>query len=77
MATSVKLEFIKIYKRKKNIRILCIFPNATHLLQPLDLGISKPLKNNWKRHVNLWTKGHGDKHGNRIEINISGPPIRI
>ena len=57
-------------KEKKNIRLLCILPNATQVSQPFDLSIFRPLKNNWKRHVNLWTNGHVDEQGKELKLSI-------
>ena len=34
------------FAKEKNIKLFCIIPNATHLLQTLDLGTFKPLNNN-------------------------------
>jgi transposase len=31
------------FARKNNIRLLCILPNASQILQPLDVGVFKPL----------------------------------
>ncbi|KAK9675186.1 DDE superfamily endonuclease [Popillia japonica] len=32
----------------KQIILYCVYPNATHILQPCDLGIFRPLKTEWK-----------------------------
>ncbi|KAK3920904.1 Jerky protein homolog-like [Frankliniella fusca] len=37
-----------------NIRFVCLPPNSTHLLQPLDVAFSGPLKNAWKRILLEW-----------------------
>jgi len=62
------------FAKEKNITLLWILTKATHLLQPLDVGIFKNLKNNWKKHADLWTKGSVDEKGNRVKIINSGPP---
>lgn len=35
--------------RKNGIILVTLPPNATHILQPLDVTVFGPLKNNWKR----------------------------
>ena len=36
---------------EKNILLYCLLPNATHLIQPCDVGIFRPLKIEWKKAV--------------------------
>lgn len=36
---------------EKKILLFCLLPNATHILQPCDVGIFRPLKTEWKRVV--------------------------
>ena len=42
----ISIELIK-QARDHNIRLLCLPPNTTHLLQPLDVGLFAPLKKSW------------------------------
>ncbi|KAK3919865.1 Zinc metalloprotease [Frankliniella fusca] len=37
-----------------NIRFVCLPPNSTHLLQPLDVAFFSPLKTAWRRILNEW-----------------------
>lgn len=37
-----------------NIILVALFPNATHLLQPMDVAVFRTLKSGWKEQVNLW-----------------------
>jgi hypothetical protein len=39
--------------RQKQIVVISLLPNSTHILQPLDVGLFKSLKSKWK---------HEDKH---------------
>ena len=34
--------------RLHDIEFVCFPPNATHLIQPLDVGVFAPLKNAWR-----------------------------
>ncbi|XP_011858222.1 PREDICTED: uncharacterized protein LOC105555789 [Vollenhovia emeryi] len=38
--------------RDKGIEVIALPPNATHILQPLDVGFFGPLKKNWLQAVN-------------------------
>lgn len=39
---------------EKGIVLIPLFPNATHLLQPLDVAVFKPLKVAWRKRVHRW-----------------------
>ena len=41
---------------ENNIIIVCIPPNTSHALQPLDVGVFKNLKLEWKRILSDWYK---------------------
>lgn len=36
------------------IEIIALYPNSTHILQPMDLSVFRPLKSYWKKAVNIW-----------------------
>ncbi|XP_014234990.1 uncharacterized protein LOC106657828 [Trichogramma pretiosum] len=38
---------------KKKIILYCLYPNTTHIMQPCDVGIFRPLKKCWKEQVSL------------------------
>ena len=44
----ISLELIK-QARANNVVLLCLPPNTTHLLQPLDIGVFAPMKKAWKK----------------------------
>ena len=48
----INLELIKV-ARDNNVLLLCLPPNTTHLLQPLDIGVFGPLKGAWRSIVKL------------------------
>lgn len=39
------------YCKTHDIVLYCLHPNATHILQPCDAGIFRPLKRCWQRKV--------------------------
>lgn len=40
--------------RERNIELISLYPHATHILQPLDVGLFHPFKEIWKRVVPQW-----------------------
>ena len=36
---------------EKRIEIISLFPNSTHVTQPMDVAVFKPLKDSWKTSV--------------------------
>lgn len=40
--------------RQNRIIVVCLFPNATHILQPLDVSVFFPLKMRWRKEVSMW-----------------------
>ena len=39
---------------QKDIRFITLVPNTTHLCQPLDLAVFRPLKTSWRELLNEW-----------------------
>ena len=39
---------------QNGIILYCLYPNATHILQPADVSVFKPLKLQWRHHVREW-----------------------
>lgn len=39
---------------KNGIILVALYPNATHLLQPMDVAVFRTLKENWKKKVHEW-----------------------
>ncbi|KAJ8917899.1 hypothetical protein NQ315_002591 [Exocentrus adspersus] len=46
---------------KLNIILIALYPNATRILQPADVGVFKPVKNMWKRAVLEWRRLNPDE----------------
>lgn len=40
--------------KENQIILVCLFPNTTHILQPLDVSVFAPLKAKWKSTVRQW-----------------------
>lgn len=43
---------------QNKIEIIALYPNSTHLLQPMDLAVFRPLKAFWRKHVRKWKTEH-------------------
>ena len=41
---------------QKDIRFITLVPNTTHLCQPLDLAVFRPLKTSWRELLNEWRR---------------------
>jgi hypothetical protein len=44
--------------RDNKVVLYCLVPNATHLMQPLDVGFFSPMKKVWKQTVKAWQIEH-------------------
>ena len=42
--------------QEHDIRFVCLLPNATDLLQPLDVAVFRPLKLEWRKILSDWQK---------------------
>ncbi|XP_030767162.1 uncharacterized protein LOC115890938 [Sitophilus oryzae] len=45
--------------REKQIVLISLLPNSTHILQPLDVGLFRPLKLSWKKEVQKFKMKNG------------------
>lgn len=45
---------LSTFCRDKDIVLITLYPNATHILQPLDVGFFRPLKASWEKTVHRW-----------------------
>lgn len=46
---------------QNGIIIAALLPNSTHILQPLDVAVFRPLKEKWKKVVHAWKVKHSGK----------------
>ena len=49
----ISLELIRT-AQKSNVKLFCLPPNCTHILQPLDVGVFGPVKKTWGKVVKQW-----------------------
>ena len=56
--------------KKNNIEFVCLPPNSTHKLQPLDVGVFAPLKKTWREVLTA----HKLKHPKAASIDKSDFP---
>ena len=57
----ISIELVKL-ARSNNIEILCLLPNTTHLLQPLDVGVFAPLISAWRGILKRYSVETGGAH---------------
>lgn len=41
-----------------HIEVIALYPNSTHLTQPMDVGVFKPLNTSWTNQAKDWRIGH-------------------
>lgn len=44
--------------KANGIILVCLYPNTTHILQPLDVAFFFPLKSKWREMVRMWRYEH-------------------
>ncbi|XP_050509916.1 uncharacterized protein LOC126886858 [Diabrotica virgifera virgifera] len=54
--------------KEKGIILTAFYPNATHRLQPLDVGVFYPIKNNWRKDVRSWRMENNGRKLQRAEF---------
>lgn len=58
---------------EKKIELIALFPNSTHILQPMDVSVFHPLKNSWKTGVQQYKI---DNDGGKIKKENFGPLLK-
>lgn len=53
---------LSVFLKEKQIILVALHPNATHVLQPLDVAVFFPLKCKWKAQVRKWLMDHEYEH---------------
>lgn len=49
-SSHITLDIVRLAK-ENNIEIVCLPPHSTHILQPLDVAVFKPMKTEWRKIV--------------------------
>jgi len=60
--------------RKVKIELIALYPNATHILQSLDVAIFHLFKNVWKEAINNWRL---ENEGERFKREKFAPLLEI
>ena len=47
--------------KEHKIEIIALYPNSTHLLQPLDVAVIHPLKIQWTKALHTWRIDNADQ----------------
>lgn len=56
--------------RKNQIILYALPPNTTHILQPADVSVFRPLKHQWKITVRTWQSKQEDPNASMTKINF-------
>ena len=54
LSSHISMEVISLC-REHNIEFVCLPPNATHLMQPLDVGLFAPMKAAWRKQLTAYS----------------------
>lgn len=60
--------------KKKGIVLVALHPNATHILQPMDVALFRPLKKSWKETVRDWRL---ENNGERLSRELFGGLLKL
>jgi len=50
--------------------MVALYPNSTHIIQPLDVAVFGPLKSKWKRIVKQW-RIENDTEISKFDISLA------
>lgn len=68
-STHIQLSVIKKAK-ENNITIIKLPPHSSHLLQPLDLSVFKPFKDEWDKRMVKWQRTHVGQHLPKKDFSV-------
>lgn len=56
--------------RENQIILVALYPNSTHILQPLDVAVFGPMKQYWKKIVRKWRIDNDNKEITKAEVPL-------
>lgn len=59
---------VSTFCAKENIILISLYPNTTHICQPLDVSVFKPLKTKWRDDVRIWRSNNFDEKLTRTDF---------
>uniref|UniRef100_A0A1B0CYT8 Uncharacterized protein n=1 Tax=Phlebotomus papatasi TaxID=29031 RepID=A0A1B0CYT8_PHLPP len=54
--------------REHEIILIALYPNATHILQPLDVAVFKPVKSRWQYLKRAWRINHNGQEVSKFDV---------
>lgn len=54
--------------RENNLILIALYPNSTHILQPLDVAVFGPLKKMWQKTVRQWRIDNDGKEITKADV---------
>lgn len=54
--------------QQNKIELVALYPNATHIMQPMDVAVFHPMKSAWKKHVQKWRLDNNGRKMKREEF---------
>ena len=61
---------VAMFCKENDIILYSLLPNATHILQPADVSVFKPIKSAWKKIVSDWLKQTRNKTVTRANFPL-------
>lgn len=61
------------YCSANGIILIALYPNSTHLLQPMDVSVFRPLKSAWKKEVQKWRMANS---GSKLQKQYFAPVFK-
>lgn len=62
--------YLSKFCRENKIIMVALYPNSTHIIQPLDVALFGPLKSKWKKIVKQW-RIENDKEISKFDIPLA------
>lgn len=69
LSAHISVKALKICE-ENNIKFICLIPNSTHLLQPLDVGYFSSLKSAWRTVLNKWRQTQRGRKTGALPKNV-------